>query len=92
MLTEKQKHHVSNRNAFPNLMAWFPETEHACMLCAIPADLRCLQVVPLQQSIYFTLCSQELWRLFLFWMDCWVGQLCGQGTSPQDTVAGNGCH
>lgn len=68
MLMKKTKHRVQNRDVFENLMTWFQKTEHVCMLHAISADLKCLQVVPLQPSIYFTLCGQELWRLsFLLW-------------------------
>lgn len=63
MLMKRTKHHVQNTDVFENLMTWFQKIEHVYMLPAISADRKCLQVVPLQPSIYFTRCGQELWRL-----------------------------
>lgn len=66
---KRTKHHVQITDVFGNLMTWFQKTEHVYMLPAISADQKRPQVVPLQPSIYFTLCCQELWRLsFLLWM------------------------
>lgn len=69
----KRTKHVENTDVFENLMTWFQKTEHVYMQPAISADRKCLQVVPLQPSIYFTLCGQELWRLFFYGWDCWAG-------------------
>lgn len=83
----KRTKHVENTDVFENLMTRFQKTEHVYMQPAISADRKCLQVVPLQPSIYFTLCGQELWRLsFLLWMGLLGGGGCSRRSSAQ--VAG----
>lgn len=74
-------------DVFENLMTWFQKLEHVCMLCIISADLKYPQVVPLQPSIYFTLCGQELWRLsFLLWVELLrVGMGYNRSGSVQET-------